>query len=102
MTSPAPRRRLPPPTALKRLLPLIRPYRWALVLAVFCLLASTGASLAFPRLTGWLLDAAFLKGGREALDSKALQLCFVVIAQAILNYAQAYLLSATGERAVAG
>ncbi len=102
MTSTAPRRRLPPPTALKRLLPLIRPYRWTLALAVVCLIASAAASLAFPRLTGWLLDAAFLKGGRAALDAKALQLCFVVVAQAILNYAQAYLLSATGERAVAG
>lgn len=102
MTTDPPKRRLPSPTALKRLLPLIRPHRVALSAAVVCLIASTAASLTFPRLTGWLLDAAFLKGGREALDTKALQLVGVVIAQALLNYAQAYLLSATGERAVAG
>jgi subfamily B ATP-binding cassette protein MsbA len=102
MTSPPPRRRLPPPTALKRLLPLIRPHRGALALAIVCLIASTGAALAFPRLTGWLLDAAFLQGGRARLDVKALQLFGVVLIQAVLNYAQAYLLAATGERAVAG
>ena len=102
MTAPAPRRRLPPPTALKRLLPLIRPHRTALAIAVVCLIASTAASLAFPRLTGWLLDAAFLQGGRARLDAKALELLGVVVVQAVLNYAQAYLLSATGERAVAG
>jgi subfamily B ATP-binding cassette protein MsbA len=104
MTAPetARKRRLPSPTALKRLLPLIRPHRLALAVAIACLIASTAASLAFPRLTGWLLDAAFLKGGRETLDHKALQLVGVVIAQALLNYAQAYLLTATGERAVAG
>jgi len=98
----APSRRLPPPTALKRLLPLIRPHRRALGLAVICLLLSTAASLAFPRLTGWLLDAAFLQGGRATLDGKALQLMALVVVQALLNFAQAYLLSATGERAVAG
>jgi subfamily B ATP-binding cassette protein MsbA len=96
------KRRLPPPTALKRLLPLVRPHWLALTTAIACLIASTAASLAFPRLTGWLLDAAFLKGGRATLDHKALQLVGVVIAQALLNYAQAYLLTATGERAVAG
>ena len=95
-------RRLPPPTALKRLLPLVRPHRGALALAVICLIASTGASLTFPRLTGWLLDAAFLQGGRARLDTKAIQLFGVVLVQAVLNYAQAYLLAATGERAVAG
>ncbi|MEO8138039.1 MAG: ABC transporter transmembrane domain-containing protein [Gemmatimonadota bacterium] len=104
MTAPdsAAKRRLPSPTALKRLLPLIRPHRVALATAVVCLIASTAASLAFPRLVGWLLDTAFLQGGRERLDAKALQLIGLVIAQALLNYAQAYLLAATGERAVAG
>jgi subfamily B ATP-binding cassette protein MsbA len=102
MTTAPPRRRLPSPTALKRLLPLIRPHRVALATAIVCLIASTAASLAFPRLTGWLLDAAFLQGGRERLDAKALQLVGIVIAQAVLNYAQAYLLAATGERAIAG
>ena len=100
MTNPPSKRLLPSPTALKRLLPLIQPYRWALALAVVCLVLSTAAILAFPRLTGWLLDTAFLQGGREQLDIRAAQLMAVVLLQAGLNYAQAYLLTATGERAV--
>jgi subfamily B ATP-binding cassette protein MsbA len=84
------------------LLPLVRPHRGALALASLCLVASAVASLAFPRLTGWLLDAAFLAGGRAQLDRKAIELLAVVVAQALLNYGQAYLLAATGERAVAG
>jgi ATP-binding cassette, subfamily B, bacterial MsbA len=95
------RRRLPSPTPLKRLLPLIRPHRPALAVASVCLVASAAASLTFPRLTGWLLDSAFLQGGRQALDRQALQLMALVVVQAILNYGQAYLLSATGERIVA-
>jgi subfamily B ATP-binding cassette protein MsbA len=84
------------------LLPLVRPHRGALALASLCLVASAVASLAFPRLTGWLLDAAFVAGGRAQLDRKAIELLAVVVAQALLNYGQAYLLAATGERAVAG
>jgi subfamily B ATP-binding cassette protein MsbA len=50
---------------------------------------------------GWLLDAALIKGGRALLDRIALGLVGLVLLQAFLNYAQAYLLAATGERAVA-
>jgi len=101
--SPAnPRRRLPPPTALRRLLPLIRPYRWTLAFASSCLVLSAGLGLSLPMVMGWLLDTAFGKGGREMLDRIALALMGLVVVQAVLNYAQAYLLAATGERAVAG
>jgi subfamily B ATP-binding cassette protein MsbA len=80
----------------------VRPHKAALALASLCLVASAAASLAFPRLTGWLLDSAFVAGGRAQLDRKAIELLAVVVAQALLNYGQAYLLAATGERAVAG
>jgi subfamily B ATP-binding cassette protein MsbA len=67
-----------------------------------CLVLGAAAGLAFPRLTGWLLDAAFIQGGRQSLNRKAVELMGLVVLQAALNYAQAYLLSATGERALAG
>jgi subfamily B ATP-binding cassette protein MsbA len=51
---------------------------------------------------GHLLDAAFVEGGRRLLDRIALGLLGLFVIQALLNYAQAYLLSSTGERAVAG
>ena len=105
MTTPhtdSPRRRLASPTALKRLLPLIRPYRWQLLVASLCLMVSTALGLSLPKVMGWLLDTAFAQGGRETLDRTAIALLGLVLAQAVLNYAQAYLLAATGERAVAG
>lgn len=98
----SPRRKLPPPTALKRLLPLIRPYRWHLAVASLSLVLSVGLGLSLPKIMGWLLDTAFAQGGRERLDRIALGLMGLVVMQAILNYLQAYLLAATGERAVAG
>jgi subfamily B ATP-binding cassette protein MsbA len=51
---------------------------------------------------GRLLDTAFGPGDRALLDRIALGLMGVVIALAVLNYAQSYLLAATGERAIAG
>ena len=102
MEDAAPKRRLPRPTALKRLLPLIRPHRGALTLASVCLVLSAGLSLSLPMIMGRLLDTAFGPGDRGLLDRIALGLMVIVVALALLNYAQSYLLAATGERAVAG
>ena len=102
-TSESPKSRgLPSPTPLKRLLPLIRPHRTALIVASLCLVIGAALSLAMPLVMGKLLDVAFGKGGRALLDKIALGLFGIVIVQAGLNYIQAYLLAATGERAVAG
>lgn len=51
---------------------------------------------------GRLIDVAFGAGQRALLDRMALGLLVIVVLQAALNALQAYLLSATGERAVAG
>jgi len=66
------------------------------------LLLSAAIGLAFPLVVGRLLDAAFVDQNRALLDRVALGLTGLFLIQAILNYAQTYLLSATGERAVAG
>ncbi|MEO8199325.1 MAG: ABC transporter transmembrane domain-containing protein [Gemmatimonadota bacterium] len=102
MTSGLLGRRLPSPKQLSRLWPRIRPYRGALAIAALVLVASSAISLAFPWIVAHLLDAAFVAGGRKLLDRIALGLLGLFVIQALLNYAQAYLLSATGERAVAG
>ena len=96
------RRRLPGPGRLNRLWPRVRPYRSGLLWATLALLLSSAISLAFPRIVGFLLDAAFQQGNRQLLDRIALGLVGLFVVQALLNYAQAYLLSATGERAVGG
>jgi subfamily B ATP-binding cassette protein MsbA len=80
----------------------VRPHLGPLILASICLVASAGISLAFPAIVGQLLDAAFVTKGRELLDRIAILLLALFTIQAVLNYGQAYLLSATGERAVAG
>ena len=95
-------RRLPSPRRLSRLWPRLRPYRGALAIAVVTLLLSSAIGLAFPGVVRYLLDAAFVHGNRRMLDRIAGGLLALFIIQAFLNYAQAYLLSATGERAVAG
>jgi subfamily B ATP-binding cassette protein MsbA len=94
--------RVPSPGRLLRLLPLVRPYRGMLGLATLALLASGAMALAFPMVVRYLLDAAFVNRDRAMLDRIALALIGLFTAQAILNYAQAYLLSAVGEQAVAG
>jgi subfamily B ATP-binding cassette protein MsbA len=95
-------RRLPPPGRLMRLWPRVRPYRWQLGLASLALVASGLLALAFPMAVRYLLDAAFVERDRSLLDRIAMGLVVIFTVQAALNYAQAYLLSAVGERSVAG
>jgi subfamily B ATP-binding cassette protein MsbA len=100
LRSPIPR--LPSPSRLGRLWPRVRPYRGNLAAAMAALILSAAIGLAFPQVVRYLLDAAFLRHDRALLDRIALILVGLFLVQAVLNYAQTYLLSATGERAVAG
>ena len=95
-------RRIPKPGRLARLWPRVRPYRGMLLVATVALVLSSLASLAFPMVVRYLLDAAFVNRDRALLDRIALGLVALFCVQAVLNYIQAYLLSATGEQAVAG
>ncbi|MGH7627857.1 MAG: ABC transporter ATP-binding protein [Gemmatimonadales bacterium] len=94
--------RLRPPGRLSRLWPRVRPYRAGLLIALVALIASAAIGLAFPLVVRELLDAAFLQGDRSLLDRITLLLLVLFSVQAVFNYVQAYYLSATGERAVAG
>jgi subfamily B ATP-binding cassette protein MsbA len=73
-----------------------------LALASLALVAASLISLAFPMVVRYLLDAAFVSRDRALLDRIAIGLVALFSVQAVLNYAQAYLLSAAGEQAVAG
>ncbi len=95
-------RRIPKPGRLVRLWPRVRPYRRILLGATVALVLSSAASLAFPMVVRYLLDAAFVNRDRALLDRIALGLVGLFSVQAVLNYIQAYLLSAAGEQAVAG
>ena len=80
----------------------MRPYRGLLVVATLALVLSSLASLAFPMVVRYLLDAAFVNRDRTLLDRIALGLVALFCVQAVLNYTQAYLLSVVGEQSVAG
>ncbi|MGZ8398970.1 MAG: ABC transporter ATP-binding protein [Gemmatimonadales bacterium] len=95
-------RRLPPPGRLVRLWPRVRQYRGMLALATLTLVLSALLGLAFPMVVRYLLDAAFIQQNRAVLDRIAIGLVVLFTIQAFLNYAQTYLLSAVGERVVAG
>ncbi len=73
-----------------------------LALATLTLVLSALIGLAFPMVVRYLLDAAFIDKSRTVLDRIAVGLIVLFSIQALLNYAQTYLLSAVGERVVAG
>ena len=73
-----------------------------LALATLTLVLSALLGLAFPMVVRYLLDAAFIQKNRAVLDRIAIGLVVLFTVQAGLNYAQTYLLSAVGERVVAG
>jgi subfamily B ATP-binding cassette protein MsbA len=100
-TEPSPRK-LVSPEPLTRLIPRVRPYVGALSIAAICLTASAAIGLVFPLVVGRLLDAAFVHGSSFQLDHIAIGLLALFAIQALLNFVQVYLLSATGERVVAG
>jgi subfamily B ATP-binding cassette protein MsbA len=73
-----------------------------LALATLTLVLSALIGLAFPMVVRYLLDAAFIDKSRAVLDRIAVGLVVLFTIQSLLNYAQTYLLSAVGERVVAG
>ncbi|HSU15778.1 ABC transporter ATP-binding protein [Longimicrobium sp.] len=86
---------------MRKLLPRLRPHKGALAIATVMLLASTLLGLAFPYVVGQIFDGAFLRASRVQLNSVALQLFGLLAIQALANFLQSYLLSATGERVIA-
>lgn len=93
--------RLPSPKPLRRLLPLVRPYAPRLALALICLLIGAGVGLAFPRVAGILIDAAFKQRDRHLLDRIALGLIALFALQGAMNFVQVYVLTSTTERIIA-
>jgi ATP-binding cassette, subfamily B, bacterial MsbA len=87
---------------LRQLLPRLRPHKGKVFVATLMLLGSSAAGLVFPRIVGRILDSAFVAGSRAELDRTSLFLIGLFAAQAVMNFTQAYLLSVTGERIIAG
>ncbi|MBM7806608.1 ATP-binding cassette subfamily B protein [Geodermatophilus bullaregiensis] len=86
-----------PAAGLRDLLPLVRPHRRPLLLAAGLSLVGAAAALAQPALTGRVISA--VGAGRPLLPAVA-ALLLVLVAGAVLNAVQSYLLQRTGEGVV--
>ncbi len=86
---------------LRRLLPVVRPYRGALALALLSLLAAAGCGLALPQLLRLLIDAALVQQNGPRLNQVMLVLVAVLCGQVLFGFLRTYLLTTTGERIVA-
>jgi subfamily B ATP-binding cassette protein MsbA len=84
--------------ATRRVLALLRPYRWQLIVAALLLILTNGLGLLFPLVIRTLLNT--ILGQRQAglLDLLAVVLLGVFLAQGILGAVQGYLVTALGER----
>jgi ATP-binding cassette, subfamily B, bacterial MsbA len=85
---------------LRQLLPRLRPHRGALAVAIVMLLGSTAVGLTFPLVVGRILDSAFDNPDLSQLNRTALFLFGLFTVQAVMNFLNSYLLSATGERVI--
>ena len=101
MSAEAKSRKLVSPRPLTRLLPRVKPHAGALTVTAICLVISAAIGLVFPLVVGHLLDSAFVRSDARQLDRIAIGLIALFAIQALLNFVQVYLLSATGERVVA-
>jgi subfamily B ATP-binding cassette protein MsbA len=88
-------------TALRRLLGLALPYRWALLAGGIGLIATSLLGLVIPWLVRGLIDSVVLAGGGGSLGRTVALFVGVAIVQAIIGIAQGYLLAYAGERLVA-
>lgn len=85
------------------LLAYLRPYRFKFAIAMIALLFSSLAGLAFPALTGSLIDAATNKRGGAFgdIDDVMMILYGVLIAQSGFSYLRTYFLMEVSERSLA-
>lgn len=81
----------------------LKPYRWKFIVALLALTISSLAGLAFPALTGALIDAATNERGGMLgdIDTVTLILFGVLIAQAGFSYLRTYFLMEVSERSLA-
>lgn len=85
------------------LLGFLAPYKWRFILAIIALLGSSLAGLAFPAMTGLMIDAA--THGHESvfggLGSVTIVFLGILGAQALLGFLRVYLSTMVAERVIA-
>src|SRR6266566_8349102 len=83
---------------LRRVLSLLRPYRWLLVVAAFLLAITNGLALLFPLVIRTLLNTILVQRNERLLNMVVVVLLAVFILQALLEAVQSYLITSFGER----
>jgi ABC transporter fused permease/ATP-binding protein len=88
---------------LRFLIAYLRPYRGRFVVAIVALLISSLTGLAFPALTGQLIDTVTRPGGGRfgSLNTLAALLIGVLVLQAAFSYVRTYFLMEVTERSMA-
>jgi len=85
---------------LRRLLRYLKPYRWAVVLGVLLLLASTFLTLSIPYLVKEAIDSGIATGDSNRLAVLMGWVILVLVADFLVRYAQTYLVQWMGQQAV--
>ncbi len=84
--------------SLPRVLALLRPYRWRLVVAAVLLVLTNGLGLLFPLVIRALLNTILGQHNERLLNIVVLVLLAVFVLQAVLGALQGYLVTSLGER----
>ncbi len=85
----------------RRLLVFVRPYWKLLVVAAIVLVLSSLAGLALPLAVRGIVDSALVNGNFALLNRVTLALVGLFVIQAVLGFAQSYIMGWVGERIVA-
>ncbi|KAB7627152.1 ABC transporter transmembrane domain-containing protein [Alkalilimnicola sp. S0819] len=88
-------------SALRPLLPFIRPHRRLLVVAVLALLTAAAATLALPVAFRMVIDSGFAAENAASIDRYFLGLFAVAVVLALATAARFYAVTVFGERVVA-
>lgn len=86
---------------LSRLTTYLAPYRWAIVGAIFAMLAASATILSFGIGLRFLVDQGFQQSPETWLDNALMALFGVVAILAVATFVRFYLVSWVGERVVA-
>jgi ATP-binding cassette, subfamily B, bacterial MsbA len=84
----------------RRLIGYLKPYKGRMAVAIVAMLVSAGLGLSFPLIIVRLLDSVTRSRSLAALNSLALLLAGVFLAQAAFSFLQSNLLATVGERIV--
>ncbi len=89
-------------TSARRLLGLLRPYSWQLVIAGILLILTNGLGLAFPLVIRTLLNTVLVQRNAAQLNGLVGVLVIIFLAQALIGTGEGYLVTSIGERLTFG